>query len=214
MQPATAVVRLSLMLVSKAGRNGDLKSVRTFATVQPPCTPLNDPSSTSPAGMKRKSRAYAKNGSVPSHASGRRLRPAPIAGRSASGAASVAVLGPHLRRPLAGDERLRLRLLVVRCELDLRVERRRRKLREQGLRDHLPLGEILEAGRVRVALEPDQLALVGVEELVSEPCRPRMRCGRVDRLAVVRAVDAVRRDDRLPLRGRELRAVTEVQVVP
>jgi len=57
---------------------------------QPPCAPLNAPSRTDPAGRKRKRSAYAKNGSVPSHASERRLRPDAMSGRSAPGAASVA----------------------------------------------------------------------------------------------------------------------------
>jgi hypothetical protein len=45
--------------------------------------------STEPAGRNRKRIVYAKNGSVGSHASERRLRPDLMPGRSASGAASA-----------------------------------------------------------------------------------------------------------------------------
>src|SRR5690349_7143902 len=96
-------------------------SLSRLLLVHPPPFSLNAPTRISPAGRKRKSSAYAKNGSVPIHARERRLRPERTSDRSASGAASVDVLGPHLRRPLAGDERLRLRLLTVRRELHLRV---------------------------------------------------------------------------------------------
>ena len=173
--------------------------VRMFAIVQPPCSPLNAPISTSPPGRTGRAARRRRTGAFRATRASRRLRPAPIAGRSASGAASVVVLRPPIFAGHCARSGLRRGLLAVAGELDLRVERRRRKRREQGLRDHLALDEVLEPGRVRVALEPDQLALVRVEELLPEPRRPRVRRGRVDRLAVVAAVDAVRRDDRLPL---------------
>ena len=59
--------------------------------VQPPSFALNAPEMTSPAGKNRKRSVYAKNGIVASHASERRLRPDRMPGRSASGAASVAM---------------------------------------------------------------------------------------------------------------------------
>ena len=49
---------------------------------------------TAPAGRKRKSSVYAKNGTVAIHARERRLRPDLVSGRSASGAASV-VMGDY-----------------------------------------------------------------------------------------------------------------------
>ena len=47
--------------------------------------------STDTAGRNKKSSVYAKNGSVPIHASERRLRPDCTSDRSASGAASTAM---------------------------------------------------------------------------------------------------------------------------
>ena len=46
---------------------------------------------TAPAGRNKKRSVYAKNGSVAIHARERRLRPDVVSGRSASGAASVAM---------------------------------------------------------------------------------------------------------------------------
>ena len=43
--------------------------------------------------------------------------------------------------------------------------------------------QVGEPRRMRVALQPDDLALVGVEELLPQPGRARVRGGRVDRLA-------------------------------
>src|SRR3954447_16075531 len=64
------------------------------------------------------------------------------------------------------------------------------------------------------ALQVEELTLVRVDELLPEPRCPRMRSGRVDRLRVMAAVDAVRRDVDLPPRRRELLDVREVVVVP
>ena len=137
-----------------------------------------------------------------------------MSGRSAPLAISAAVLRSHLGRPLLCDEVLRRRLLAVGRELHLRVDRCIRQCGQQRLRDDVALREVLEAGRVREPLEPDELPLVGVEKLLPQTRRPRMRGVRVDRLRVVRAVDAVRRDGRLPVRGRELGPVPEIEVVP
>src|SRR5580765_8479750 len=94
-----------------------------FSDVQPPALSWNAPTRTEPAGRNRKRIVYAKNGSVASHASDGRLRPDSMSGRSACGAASVAMLGPDLRRPLRRDL-LRCRgLLRDARELHLRVER-------------------------------------------------------------------------------------------
>ena len=90
----------------------------------------------------------------------------------------------------------------------------RRQLGEQALRDDLAPRQVREAGRVREALQPEQLSGVGVEELLPEPRRPRMRSGRIDRLAVVGSVDAVAGDGDRDPRGRELLDVGEVEVVP
>src|SRR5581483_4233868 len=137
-----------------------------FDIVQPCVEPLNAPTSTSPAGRNRKRIVYAKNGSVPIQASESRLRPDATSGRSDSDTAWDAIgLRPHLGRPFLLDHCVRRGLLAVRRELDLRVQRRRRKHREQALRDHVPLREILEAGGMRVALQEDELPLIRVEEL-------------------------------------------------
>src|SRR5581483_6806080 len=108
---------------------------------------------TEPAGRNMKRSVYAKNGSVSTHASGRRLRPDATSGRSASGAAWAVMLRPDLRRPLRRDRRLGSRLLSQACELRLRVERSRRKRVQQGLRQDLAIGQVVEPGRMREALE-------------------------------------------------------------
>src|SRR5207244_13212806 len=75
-------------------------------------------------------------------------------------------------------------------ELHSRIQRRGGKRREERLRDHLASNQVGEPRRMREALEEQQLSLVGVEELLPEACRPRMRRGGVDRLAVIPAVRA------------------------
>src|SRR5512135_2604313 len=107
--------------------------------------------------MKRS--VYAKNGSVTIQASERRLRPDTTSGRSASGAAWAVMLRPDLRRPLRRDERLGGRLLSQARELRLRVERRRRKCVQQGLRQDVALGQVVEPGRMREALQEQDLTL-------------------------------------------------------
>ena len=62
---------------------GWLTSLWMWSSVAWPLVSLNAPTMTSPAGMKRKRRAYAKNGTSPIHASDRRRRPERISGRSA-----------------------------------------------------------------------------------------------------------------------------------
>ncbi len=79
------------MLVLYASMYGLWMSSRTFSNVHPPPFALKAPSRTSPAGRNRNRTVYAKNGSVPSHASERRLRPDLTSGRSAPVAASVAM---------------------------------------------------------------------------------------------------------------------------
>src|SRR5579864_4621966 len=203
------------MLSRYAWMYGWWTSCEMFDVVQLPCALLNAPTSTSPAGRNRKSIVYAKNGSVPIQASERRLRPVARPGRSASGTTSDEMgLRPHLRRPVGCDQVLRRGLLRVRRELDLRVESGGRKNGQQVLRDHVSLRHVLEARGVRVTLQEDNLPLVGVEELLPEPSRPRMGRVSVDRLCVVGTVDAVRGNGHLPVRGRELLHVAEIEVVP
>src|SRR5579872_868422 len=172
-----------------------------FENVTPPCSPLNAPTSTWPAGRKRNMNAYAKNGSVPTHAR-ENLRPDTRPGRRDSDAALLAMLRPDLAGPLLRDEGLRCGLLTRAGELHLCVQARRRQRCKQRLRDDLPLGEVLEPRRMRVPLQPEQLALVGVEELLPQARRPRVRGMRIDRLCVVGAVDAVGGDGDLPVRRR------------
>jgi hypothetical protein len=62
-----------------------------LSSVQLPALVLNAPMRIAPAGRNRKAIVYAKNGSVPIHASERRLRPDLMSGRSASDAASAAI---------------------------------------------------------------------------------------------------------------------------
>ena len=82
-QPAPAVIRLILTESQYWSRYGLWTIWRTCSVVAPPCAPLKAPTMTSPAGMNRKASAYAKNGSVATQASGRRLRPERASGRSA-----------------------------------------------------------------------------------------------------------------------------------
>src|SRR2546430_11171188 len=138
--PPAAVTRLTLIVSQYSWRYGWCSAARTWSSVAPPCALLNAPTMTSPAGTNRKARAYAKNGSVPSHASGRRLRPDTMSGRRAPGA-SVCVASDRPtsdRRPFGRDLRLRSRLLRGGRELDLRVELRRRQGFQHGGRDPLP----------------------------------------------------------------------------
>jgi hypothetical protein len=79
------------MLVLYALTYGSWKSSRMLSSVQLSSFDLNAPARTSPAGRKRKSVMYAKNGTVTIQASGKRLRPVRIPGRSASDAACVAI---------------------------------------------------------------------------------------------------------------------------
>ena len=185
-----------------------------FSSVHPPDWPSKAPTRTEAAGRKRKRIVYAKNGIVPTHASERRLRPDATSGRSAPDAASVAMITRDLRGPLLCDQRLRGGLLPQARELHLRVDRGRGQRVQQRLRKLLAPREVGEARRMSEALQPEDLTLVGVEELLPEASRPRVGRCRVDRLHVVRAVDAVTRDVDLPPGGRELGDVREVVVVP
>src|SRR4051794_26410635 len=110
--------------------------------------------------MKRS--VYAKNGSVTTHAGGRRLRPDATPGRSASGTASIEMLRPDLAGPLGCDLRLGSRLLSEARELRLGVERSGRKRVQERLREHLAVREVVEPRRMREALEEQDLSLVGV----------------------------------------------------
>ena len=92
--PSTDVTRLTLTETQYEPMYGCLSRSWRLEIVQPPCAPLNAPTSTSPAGRKRNRSAYAKNGSVPTHARERRLRPDTKSGRSALDAASVASYAP------------------------------------------------------------------------------------------------------------------------
>src|SRR6478736_6361123 len=214
MPPRIAVTRLISMLVLYASLYGWSKSSRTLLNVQASELSWKAPTSTPPAGRMRNRNAYAKNGSVATQASEGRLRPDAVSGRSACCATSVAMLGPYGRRPLLRDELLGSRLLADARELDLRVDRGRRERLRQRCRDDLAGGEVVEPRRVRRTLEPDDLTLVGVEELLPETGCPRMWSGRVDGLRVVAAVDAVRGDREPPLRRGEALDVGEVVVVP
>jgi hypothetical protein len=74
-----------------ACRYGSWKRSVTFDVVQPPFGFSNAPISTEPAGTNKNAIVYPKNGSVGSHASGRRLRPDARSGRRASDAEVVAM---------------------------------------------------------------------------------------------------------------------------
>ena len=71
------------------------------------------------------------------------------------------------------------------------------------------------ADRPGAALEPEVLALVGVQELLPQPGGGRVRGVLVDGLDVVAADRRVRRDDDLPVDlALELGALGDVEVVP
>src|SRR3954468_16496734 len=214
MPPASAVTRLISMLVLYASIYGWWKSSWTFAIVQPDSLPSNAPRRIEPAGRNRNAIVYAKKGTVATHAQEKRLRPDAASGRRPSDTASAAMALAYLRRPVAGDLLARLRLLADARELRLRIERRRRERVQQRLRQDLALGQVVEPGRVREALQVEDLSLVGVDELLPEPRCVRMGRSHVDRLRVVAAVDAVGRDRDRPPRRRELLDVREVVVVP
>src|SRR5581483_2362489 len=93
-QPSAAVTRLIRRLPQYASTYGWWKSRRTFDEVTWFALFWNAPTSTEPAGRNRNAMTYAKNGSVTSHAIGSRLRPDARSGRSASGAACVAMPYP------------------------------------------------------------------------------------------------------------------------
>src|SRR6266540_2299688 len=213
-QPPPAVIRLILIVSQYWSRYGWCTIARMWSNVAPPCALLKAPTTTSPAGMKRNASAYAKKGSSPSHARERRLRPERASGRSALGASARAASCPSDRRPLGRDLRLCRRLLRGARELHLRVDLGGRQRLEERRRDLLPPRQVLEARGMRIPLEPEQLPLVGVQELHPQPSRVRVRRESADRLAVERSVDAVGRDHGPPVHGRELLPVGEVQVVP
>src|SRR6476646_7436735 len=167
-----------------------------LAVVQPPSSVRNAPIRTSPAGKTRNSAAYRKNGSAPSQASLYRRRAGPtgpgtVISSTRSATAVDSLLSQHLRAPLRGEHGAGLGDLIDGRELDRLVVLRRRELREQVLRHDAALAHVLEARRVRVALEEQHLAGVRVDELLPQPCGVRVRGVLVDRLAVVAAVDAV-----------------------
>src|SRR2546423_12239697 len=128
------------MLPQYASMYGWWKSSLMFENVAWSALSWNAPSMTAPAGTNRNAIVYAKNGRVATQAREKRFRPDTMSGRSASGAACAAIGAlPDLRRPLGRDLRLRIGLLREARELHLRVDRRRRQRRQQGLRDHLAL---------------------------------------------------------------------------
>jgi hypothetical protein len=105
-------------------------------------------------------------------------------------------VGADHRVPLLGDRVLGRALLVERREHGLGVALCRRQGVHQILRDQALGGEIVEADRVAVALQPEKLAFVGVEVFHPQLRRVRMRCKRADRLDVDAGHDArLRHDD-------------------
>ena len=161
--------------------------------------------------------AYAKNGTTPSQASERCLRPGTGPGRRTSPVTACVASGvglADLGRPLGVDERLGLPLLAEARELHRAVEPAGRERLLERRRYPAPLHQVGEPGRMRIPLQPEDLPLVRVEELLPQPRCPRMRSSRVDGLAVVAAVLTVGRNRHLPVRRRELLHVGEVVVVP
>ena len=76
----------------KALRTGPVLSAVMLASVHPPLFPLNAFQITMPVGSSRKIPAYARNGTVPTQATGGR-RPARTGRASASVAAAMATSG-------------------------------------------------------------------------------------------------------------------------
>src|ERR1019366_4736329 len=144
------------------------------------------PTTTMNVGTSRKIVVYAKKGRTPSRAPpGLRPMDALILGRSANG------LGP------VGSQ-IGVGLVVLFCGQEHRCADGLGQCRIGGLVDR-PRGDHCRfAHRSCGALEPQVLALVGVEVLLPRTGSGRMRSVLVDRLHVVTADDGLRRDDRLP----------------
>src|SRR5450759_51047 len=163
----------------------------------------NAPTTTMRVGTSRKVVVYAKKGSNPSRApNGLRPLGALVLGCSANSLGPVGhKVGLGLVVLLRGQEDRRATGLGQ-CVMSGLVDRARRS---HGRFAH----------RSCAALEPQVLALVGVEVLLPQPGCRRVSGILVDRLHVVAADDGAGRDDGLPVhRALELDALCDVQVVP
>ena len=194
--PSSAVTRLISMLVLYASMYGWWKSSRMFVERVAAVLALERADQHRPGGQEQERDRVGEE-----RAACRATRERGASGRTRCPAGAPQVLlqprWPATRPSTAS----RVAIFAFACglladarELRLRVERGRRQRVQQRLRQHLALGEVVEPRRMREALQVEDLPLVGVDELLPEPRRPRMRRGRVDRLRVVAAVDAVARD--------------------
>src|SRR5450631_125817 len=161
------------------------------------------PSTTMSVGTSRKIVVYAKKGTTPSRApTGLRPLDALILVSSANGLGPVgSQIGVGLVVLLFGQEH-RCTDGLGQCRIGGLVNR--------------PSGDHCRfAHRSCRALEPQVLALVGVEVLLPQTGSGRVRSVLVDRLHVVAADNRPGWDHSLPLhRARELLALSDVQVVP
>src|SRR6185312_11442983 len=104
-------------------------------------------------------------------ANGERSGAAPVWTEAAPPELAVSVLldiGSDDGVPVLGDHVLGRRLLIEGREHGLGVERRVGELGQEVSRDGVPACEVVEADRVAIAGEPQQLSLVGVEILLPE----------------------------------------------
>ncbi len=200
-QPSSAEATLIRIEIEKAARIDGWNSPATLAKVNPPSGVRNAPTTICIVGRIRNSSAKARNGTTPSQAQdsprSARAGGAEERGDAIAGEAwrAPARRGPASRRysvtfapttlshsPVI--DRLHRLLVVERREHRLLVGRGRRQRVEQLLRHHAARDHVVEADRVAVALEPAELALVGIEVLHPQLGRVRMRRVGADRLHV------------------------------